>query len=202
MEIPLNVDVTCDDGLCGRSTYVVVNPLNRQVTHVVVREAWFPHTEYIVPLAWVTASNADGIRLNCARGDLVTQDPFLDVEYVRGDLPEYDYEDDQVVMWPYALSDEDAPTSFMVQHLPPNALALRRGAHVIAADGQVGRLDEFVIDPESGRISHLVLREGHLWGQRDVTIPVSEIAAVEEQQVRLKLTRKQIEALPFIKLRR
>jgi hypothetical protein len=43
MDIPLNAEVHCTDGVCGRSTYVIVNPVNEQVTHVVVREAWFPH---------------------------------------------------------------------------------------------------------------------------------------------------------------
>jgi sporulation protein YlmC with PRC-barrel domain len=29
----------------------------------------------------------------------------------------------------------------------------------------VGRVGEILIDAETGEITHLVLREGHLWGQ-------------------------------------
>ena len=50
MDIPLNAEAHCADGVCGRSTYVIVNPVNEQVTHVVVREEWFPHNEHLVPL--------------------------------------------------------------------------------------------------------------------------------------------------------
>ena len=63
MDIPLNAKVRCADGECGRSTYVVVNPVNEQVTHVVVREEWFPHAEYLVPLDLVIESTPDTIRL-------------------------------------------------------------------------------------------------------------------------------------------
>jgi hypothetical protein len=37
----------------------------------------------------------------------------------------------------------------------------------------------FVVDPKTGHITHLVLREGHLWGQRDVAIPVNAIERIE-----------------------
>ena len=64
-------------------------------------------------------------------------------------------------------------------------LAVRRGSRVRATDGDVGRVDEFLVDRETAHITHLVLREGHLWGQKDVLIPVSEIGQIDELQRRL-----------------
>ena len=66
----------------------------------------------------------------------------------------------------------------------------------------VGRVDEFLVDRETEHITHLVLREGHLWGQKDVTIPVSEIERIEEDTVYLKLDKEEIERLPSIPVRR
>ena len=37
MEIPLNAQVECTDGICGRSVYVLINPVIDNVTHVVVK---------------------------------------------------------------------------------------------------------------------------------------------------------------------
>ena len=51
------------------------------------------------------------------------------------------------------------------------------GASVEATDGQVGRVQEFVIDPQNNRVTHLVLHEGHLWGKKDVTIPLDRSIA-------------------------
>jgi hypothetical protein len=41
-----------------------------------------------------------------------------------------------------------------------------------------------------------------LWGQKDVTIPVSEIERIKEDHVYLKLDKRSIEALPAIPKRR
>jgi sporulation protein YlmC with PRC-barrel domain len=202
MDIPLNAEVHCADGVCGRSTYVVVNPVNEQVTHVVVREEWFPQAEYLVPLDLVTESTSDTIHLRCMKKDLVMQAPFIEVEYVEGDLPGFRYEKGNYMLWPYNVPEEGEVIPVETERVPPGALAVRRGAHVRAIDGRVGRVDEFLVDPVSEHITHLILREGHLWGQKDVTIPVSEITHIEEDTVHLKLTKKQIEALPTIPLRR
>jgi sporulation protein YlmC with PRC-barrel domain len=83
-------------------------------------------------------------------------------------------------------------------HIPSGELAMRRGARVQATDGRVGQVDEFLVNPVNGYITHLVLREGHLWGQKDVTIPVSQIERIEENAVYLKLDKHSIEALPAV----
>ena len=202
MDIPLNAEVHCADGVCGRSTYVIVNPVNEQVTHVVVREEWFPHAEYLVPLSLVIESTPDIIHLRCTKDELIMQEPFTEVEYVEGDLPGFRYERDDFMMWPYNVPEEYEAIPVEIERVPLGELAVRRGAHVAAADGRVGRVDEFLVDPVSEHITHLILRKGHLWGQKDVTIPVSEIARIEEDTVYLKLTKEQIGALPMIPVRR
>jgi hypothetical protein len=82
------------------------------------------------------------------------------------------------------------------EDIPQDEIAVHQGAHVEAIDGRIGRLDEFLVDPVTEHVTHLIMREGHLWGQRDVTIPVSEIDHLEENTVYLKLTKDQVGALP------
>jgi len=84
----------------------------------------------------------------------------------------------------------------------PGELSIHRGANVAAKDGRVGKVDEFLVDLSDGHITHLVLREGHLWGQRDVTIPISEIERIEEDTVHLKLDRHSVQRLPGIPVKR
>jgi hypothetical protein len=59
-----------------------------------------------------------------------------------------------------------------------------------------------VVDPENDHITHIVLREGHLWGQKEVTIPISEIEHIEENIVRLKIDKRKIGTLPAVPVRR
>ena len=67
MEIPLNAQVECTDGVCGRSAYVLINPVIDQVTHLVVKEDSSPNTEYIVPVEVVAETVADTIQLLCSK---------------------------------------------------------------------------------------------------------------------------------------
>ena len=79
---------------------------------------------------------------------------------------------------------------------------MHRGTHVEATDGLVGKVDEFVVDPENSHITHLVMREGHLWGKKDVIIPISALGETRGNTVFLSLDKQQVEALPAFPLHR
>ncbi|HTP01167.1 MAG TPA: PRC-barrel domain-containing protein, partial [Anaerolineales bacterium] len=106
----------------------------------------------------------------------------------------------RVVFWPYVIPE----TAFTIEHqrLPDGEIAVRRGTSVRASDGPIGRVDELMIEPEDGRITHLVLREGHLRGQKDIAIPVSQIEKLDQDTVYLRLSKQEVKALPEIQIRR
>jgi sporulation protein YlmC with PRC-barrel domain len=199
MDIPVNAEVYAADGPCGRSTYIILNPMTRRVTHLVVKEKRFPHAEYLVPIDYVIEATPQLIRLRCTGHELKELEAFIETEFVSSNFPEY--AGDPYMTWPYVIPEAEAVP---VEHerIPPGELAIRRGAQVEASDGHVGQVDEFLVDPKNGHITHLVLREGHLWGQKDVTIPVSQIDRIEEDTVYLKLDKHSVEMLPTIPVRR
>ena len=209
MEMPLNARVECSDGVCGRSVYVLINPVFEEVTHVVVKEDSFPNTEYIVPVDIVAETIAETIQLRCSRVELEKIEPFRRTDYVEEKIP-YRHYGYGAVMYPggslfympYVTPEES--TQVPIEHLqiPPGELAVARGARVEAMDGYIGKVDEFVINPDNGHITSLVLREGHLWGQRDVIIPLSAIGETSQDTVQIKLNKRQIGALPTFRLQR
>jgi sporulation protein YlmC with PRC-barrel domain len=91
-----------------------------------------------------------------------------------------------------------------VEHkqIPGGELTTHRGTRVEATDGYVGKVDEFVVNPKNGDITHLVMREGHLWGQKDVIIPLSALGTTLNDTMFLKLDKHQIESLPTFQLHR
>ncbi len=192
MDMPLNVEVYCTDGLCGRSKEVVVDRKTEEVTHLVVKEKHPPHTELLVPIDLVTETTPHMIQLRCANGDLAEMQPFYKVEVIENKIPRYVADVDLMLV-------EVPETKWITvksEAIPAGEIAVRQGAHVQATDGRVGRLDEFLVDPVTEQVTHLVMREGHLWGQRDVTIPVSEIEHLEENTIYLQLNKEQVGALP------
>ena len=50
-------------------------------------------------------------------------------------------------------------------------------------------------------MTHLILREGHIFGQKDVFIPITEIETIQENSLHLKLDKENIEKLPAIPIR-
>jgi sporulation protein YlmC with PRC-barrel domain len=209
MEIPLNAQVECTDGVCGRSAYVLINPVIDQVTHLVVKEDSSPNTEYIVPVEVVAETVADTIQLLCSKAELEKMDPFIQTRFIKEMVPgrSFGYSGGMYGAGSYYYLPYDTPERTIYetvenQQIPPGELAVRRGTHVEATDGYVGKVDEFVVNPKNGHITHLVMREGHLWGQKDVIIPLSAIGDTHKDTVFLKLDKHQIESLPTFTLHR
>lgn len=202
MDIPMNVDVQCTDGLGGHSCAIILDPIKEKVTHIVVKEKRFPYIERLVPLDLIKESTPLHIDLRCSADQLSKTETFVDMDFLLTDeMDGMAGMEGPLYLWPYTAPDRDYLT-VEYEHIPPGEMAFHRGAQIEATDGHVGRIDEFLIDPTNEQITHLVLREGHLWGQRDITIPVSEIQYMEDDVVHLKLDKASIEQLPAIPLRR
>ena len=208
MEIPLQAQVECTDGVCGRSEYVLINPITDQVTHLVVREAAYPNTEYLVPVDFATTTIADTIQLRCSKAELEKMEPFIQTRYIQEKVPDYaGYHGEVYGMGtsyylPYVSPEVTVYESRDFRQIPVGELAVQRGTNIEATDGHVGKVDEFVINPANGLISHLVMREGHLWGKKDVIIPVSALGESSGDTIYLKLNKHELEALPTFPLQR
>jgi sporulation protein YlmC with PRC-barrel domain len=202
MDIPINVEVLCAGKECGRSTSLVINPVNEHVTHIVVTEKAFPNIERLVPIDKILASSPDSIQLRCSQTGLSNMDSFEETDFIgAGQLKASFPYNVPYEVWPYAMY-EAMPVPIEHEHIPLGEVVIRRGTLVEARDGQVGKVDEFLVDPKNDVITHLILREGHLWGKKDVTIPVSEIDKITDEVVYLKLDKDTIATLPSVPLKR
>jgi hypothetical protein len=209
MEIPVNAKVECTDGIYGRSVYVLIDPVIDQVMHLVVKADTFPNTETIVPISFVSETNFENIRLSCSRAELERMAPFIQTEFLENTEYEKDlvygegmYRPGSAFYAPYVTPGILIETPVEHEQIPPGEMAVRRGTRVEASDGYVGKVDEFMVNPVNGHITHLVMREGHLWGKKDVIIPLSAIAEPRQDTVFLKLDKRQVESLPTFPVNR
>jgi hypothetical protein len=209
MEIPLNAQVECTDGVFGRSEYVLINPVIDKMTHLVVKKDVSPNSEYIVPIDLVAKTIDRTLHLNCTKAELERMTPFIQAAFIKEKVPEMNYGMaggmrgmGAYLYLPFVTYPRTVQVDKEHHQIPTGELAMHRGSRVEATDGYVGKVDEFVIDPESTHITHLVMREGHPWGRRDVIIPVSAMGDMHEDTVFLKLNLQQIEALPAFPLHR
>lgn len=200
IDLPTKAEVHCSDGIAGLSMYVIGNPMNHQVTHLVVKSLKPPSHQYLVPVDQVEDTMPHLIKLKCTRDEMAKMDLFDDEEYVRTDVPTY-------LTWPYIVPDTslyiannaEVPVYVLVKHqnVPPGEIAVWRGAKVEATDGYVGQVDELMINANNMQVTHLVLLERHIFEQKEITIPVSQIERVDEDTIYLKLDRQSIEKMPI-----
>jgi hypothetical protein len=175
--------------------------MTEQITHIVVKERQPSRVERLVPVMLVGRTAAEVILLDCTREEFARMEPFNQTEFVYGDLPHHASDPSLTMLWPYAVPAKRIVDE-RIRPIPPGELAVRRGTRVEATDGRVGRVDEFLVDPDSGGITHLCLRETRLRGDTVVCIPVSEIDEIKEKVVHLKMDKKTVASLPSVPLKR
>lgn len=208
MEVPLNAQIECTDGVCGRSAFILINPVTKEISHLVVREDTIDHKEHIVPVEKISGTIADTIQLSCSKDELTGMDPFIVAHYIKESVPDRylpelgSFGPGTVFYLPYNSRREKLAGEVKDEQIPPGELPIYRGTAVEATDGPVGKVDEFLVNPDNCHITHLVMREGHLWGQKDVVIPITAIDKAYQEVVYLNLSKEQIEALPAIPVHR
>jgi uncharacterized protein YrrD len=50
----------------------------------------------------------------------------------------------------------------------------------------MGRVEGLLIDLQTGKITHLVMREGHLWNRHELALPLVEIERIQDDTVFLR----------------
>jgi sporulation protein YlmC with PRC-barrel domain len=175
---------------------MVLDPIAELITHLIVQPRREHEPARLVPVELVDSA-ADGIRLKCAVADFESLDPAREEQFIASDNDVPDYRTTDTVAWPYFgyrgarghLEADDA--------IPPGEVEVQRGEHVNATDGHIGQVEGLVIDPASHHVTHVLLQEGHLWGRKQVTIPISTVTRVADR-VEVNLTKQQVQDLPDV----
>ena len=194
------------DGYRGEVLAVVVDPAARTVTHLVVEPRGREGLARLVPLdladlADTAGAGPDPVRLRC------TETEFMNLEAAEETLAEFvpGYPDPVQLLPPGwrgaggGTADGGTilriPEKETIDVVPPGEVEERRGDHVHATDGDIGGLRGLRIDPGSRRVTHVLVREGHVWGHQDVDIPAEMVAGFGDG-IRLSITRQQVRDLP------
>ena len=76
--------------------------------------------------------------------------------------------------------------------IPRGGVEIRRRSAVTSDDGHhLGHVDGFVLDDEH-RIIEVVLVHGHLWGKRDIHIPMTGVATIDNDELVLSVPRDDV----------
>jgi sporulation protein YlmC with PRC-barrel domain len=199
VNITINAHVKCSDGACGKSTNVIVNPVNHQVTHIVIKDNSLPdNSTRLVPVGKVASATQDQITLSCTKEELAKMPTFIVTSFIQTSTQGMAYESGAAYTSQYVLNDT-AYDSVREENIPAGEMELHSGMRVEATDGKLGKLDELVLDAKSGEITHLLMRKGHAFGEREVIIPLDLIDHEHEGTVYLKISKDEVADLIALK---
>ncbi len=167
---------------------MIVDPATRTVTHLAIEPKHRREPGRLVPIDLVDTTTGE-IRLRCTLAEFDALDPAEENELVE------DIGGMGVGGMAAPMGIPSAPQIVLEDVVPLGETDVGRGEHVHALDGEIGQVEGFLVDPGDHRVTHVLLREGHLWGRKEVAIPVSAVTGVEDG-IRLNMTKKQIEDLP------
>jgi sporulation protein YlmC with PRC-barrel domain len=207
----IGTEVSCSDGACGELSRVVVDPVARAVTHLVVEPKHDPGFGRLVPLDLVDATAA-GIRLRCTMADFDKLGPAEETKFIPGGTGSVDYAEGEVLSWPYyglgmgaglvapagglGVDMADIGQTVIYDKIPLGEVSVSRDQPVHATDGNIGRVQGLIIDPRDHHVTHVLLQEGHLWGRKEVAIPISAVSRVDNDGIQLSMAKAGVQDLP------
>jgi sporulation protein YlmC with PRC-barrel domain len=215
MRLDLGTPVRCIDDKFGELDDVVIDPITRRITHLVVRSHGKVAPARLVPIGLVETDEGKEICLRCSVEEAGRLDAVQDFAYLRLDQfpvddPKWDVGIEHTLAMPYYPGSDlgnyadayEESVGVSYDRVPKGEVEIQRSSAVVAADGDVvGHVDGFLVDRDD-HISHFVLERGHLWKRREVTVPISAVEKVETDSVTLNLTKRELGKLPPMKVRR
>jgi sporulation protein YlmC with PRC-barrel domain len=215
VRLELDKSVLCEGHEVGKLGDLVVDPVAKRVTHLVVKPHHGLGMSHLVPIELAEPTERfGGIVLNCSTDELEALPPVEEFAYLRlGEVatrdPEWDVGVSDVLALPYydatgltGTVDAVGDMGVVYDRVPKGEVELRRASRVLAADGAyIGDVDGFLVDDEDN-ITHFVLERGHLWGRREVTVPLGAVESVQSDVVELNISKDEVGALPSHRVHR
>jgi sporulation protein YlmC with PRC-barrel domain len=217
MRLEIGNRVRCTDGVYGELADIVIDPLEKRVTHLVVKPEQDEGEARLVPiqLAKGRDDKQREIKLECTLDEAQGFESVREAAYLRlgespAEDPDWDVGVEDVLAMPYYSGvgvdpwpgGLDSHVTMYYDRVPKGEVEVRRASAVISVDGQsLGEVDGFVVDADE-HITHVVLERGHLWGRKEVTIPIGAVARVESDVVHVALSKDEVGALPAVRVGR
>jgi sporulation protein YlmC with PRC-barrel domain len=188
-EFAIGARANCSDGYCGVLRRIIIDPDARTVTHLAIEPRFGSKPGRLVPVDLVE-STADEIRLRCTIDEFDNLDLADEAQVVEGlgaGIGSVAGAAPTGIPGPSPVVLEDV--------IPKGEAEVAPGDPVFCLDGEIGQVQGLLVDPEGQHVTHVLLREGHLWGRKEVSIPISAVTGAE-YGIKVNLTKKQVEDLP------
>lgn len=205
--LPIGATIRCRDGTTGKLKFVVLDPENGEVTHLVVERGILPRREIVVPVSWVEGSSESEIVLNATLKELDKLPDYDELNFIDPKLdykPLGGYRRAETKFWKSPYYSGDSGNIWLVRFerlgFHDGEVLLERGLPVVTKDEQpVGTVDHLIVDPASEQVTHFVVRHGWLWNRKMHILPLEKVLSVSRAGVRLNMMLEDLDQAPLYK---
>lgn len=219
MQLKKDTDVLTTDGeKIGSLDRVAIDPVTKDITHLIVKEGFLFPKDKVLPIELVQRATEKEITLKVAKDHMPELPNFEETRYIPLEETEemaYSVEDEAPQFywyppvsvsqpWPayasshqYLLTTPEPPYVVETdQNIPPETVALEEGAEVIdTEDEHIGDVEQIFTHSETGRATHILVSEGLLFKEKTL-IPTTWIHSIGEDKVRLNVNAGLLNRLP------
>src|ERR1700749_160602 len=180
-EFTLGATAHCSNGFGGEVSRTILDPAARTVTHLVIQPRHRSGSGRRVPVHLVDEA-AGEIRLRCTLAEFDRLDPAEEVELADDGGYGGGYGQAEAVQGYGNVGGMGVGgsvsgmgigaglghrTPVLITHaVPLGETEVTQHDRVHAADGEIGRVHGFVLNPDDHKVTHILLQEGHLWGRK------------------------------------
>jgi uncharacterized protein YrrD len=194
---------TTNNQTVGTVDRVVIDPLTKDVSHIVVRKGHLFTEDKVIPINLIATATEDKITLQENGVNFQALQPFEEIHFIPV-IEDEDYEHDTegnaphyvLPLYPYQ-SLGSTPVKYAVtpypytteteRHIPDNTVALKEGAQVISADDKhIGKVERLFVDARNNHATYVVVSHGLLFKDRKL-VPTTWIKSVSDNEVQLSV---------------
>jgi sporulation protein YlmC with PRC-barrel domain len=202
--IEIGADARCSDGPCGQVRCVVVDPVAEVVTHLVIGSKHRHGPGRLVPPDLIEAAAGNEISLKCGSAAFEDLEAAEEIQFMPGSVGSATYGPQETLTLPYyglglaaVTATENTAQAVTQASLPLGEVGVHRDDCVHATDGEIGRVEGLVIERRTHHVTHVLLQEGHLWGRKDVAIPIRAVTAFGGR-ITLNIPKATVQSLPSV----
>ena len=167
-EFAIGAEASATDGPVGKVSRVVVDPVAKALTHLVVEPGLRHGPSRLVPLDLVDGGGASEVRLSCTKAEFENLEPAEETKFVPRTTSYGSFGAGDVLSWPYygaggvgdldgiggagGMGAEDGspvPRKITYDTVPVGEVGVRRGQPVLATDGAIGHVQGLVVHPDT-----------------------------------------------------
>ena len=209
VEINIGASVESGGREIGRIERVVLDRLNYEATHLVVKLGSPLHPRHLLmPISWVTHSERNKVQIEHTEDELNSLPSFELQHYVsldhldqeqaihpRSKIRPLDWVNYFVPLVANAFGDPLHTPGVLVtdQLLSPDENAIKRGLPVESSDGhKLGEVQEILLSEHDWRLSGIIIARGIVL-KHPMRVPADWITRIERTRITLNRTKQQVQ---------